>query len=106
MNRLEQEIAYRLAAGHRLLTVKQFAAEFAALGYRLNRKMDCRGIARYISGDRKDTSYPVCTPGLTELATGLSAFHFQGGRGKNFQRMQKLRNEIFAVTAKGDILEV
>lgn len=104
-DRLRDEIAYRTSHGCRMLSVKQLGAEFAKLGYRLDRRMDCRGDARYLTGDRAGTSYPVVTTGLTEIATGKSAFHFEGTRDEKYRQMQSLRSEIFAVV-KGAILEV
>ena len=102
MNALETEIAHLLAHGCEHLTVKQFAARFAALGYTLDRSLDCRAPSRYLESGR---SYPCCTTGLKETDTGMSAFHFQARRDDNFRAMQKLRRQIFAVS-RGAIMEV
>lgn len=99
---LAVEIAERRARGATLLTVPQFAARFAALGYALDRDLDCRSTARYLHDNR---TYPCCTTGLKESDTGLSAFHFQARRDSRFEQMQTLRGEIFAIS-RGAILEV
>jgi hypothetical protein len=103
MNRaLVREIAERRAHGATLLTVPQFAARFAALGYTLDRDLDCRSTARYLDDNR---TYPCCTTGLKESDTGMSAFHFQARRDSRFREMMELRSDIFAIS-RGAILEV
>lgn len=99
---LDQEIAHLIAHGCERLTVEQFAKRFEALGYKLDRTMDCRAPARYLETGR---SYPCCTTGLKEADTGMSAFHYQARRDNNFKAMQALRGKIFAVSL-GAILEV
>lgn len=98
----ETEIANRIADGYESLSVAQFASRFQALGYTLDRDLDCRSIARYIHSGR---TYPCCTTGLKETDTGMSAFHFQARRDSSFRAMMELRNQIFAVS-RGAILEV
>lgn len=102
---LEDEIKRRLARGWRLLSVREFSAEFKRLGYKLDRSMDCRSVARWISGPDAGTSYPCCSTDATEIATGKSYAHYQGTRDANFRRMMQLRSEIFAVS-RGAILEI
>ena len=102
MTPLETEIEHRKAHGAECLTVAQFAKRFAALGYALDRDMDCRAPARYLNSGR---AYPACTTGLKESDTGMSAFHFQARRDSRFKAMQELRGHIFAVS-RGAILEV
>jgi len=104
-DRLKREIDDRLANGSRQVTVAQMGREFLALGYKLDRAMDCRCNARYMTGPRAGESYPCITTSVREISTGLRFAHCQAGRGDNFKAMQKLRGEIFAVT-RGAILEV
>ncbi len=100
---LQTEIAFRVANGERLVTVKQFAREFAALGYTLDRTMDCRAPSRYLETGR---SYPCCTTSVKESDTGISAWHYLNARrDANFKAMQALRSKIFAISL-GAILEV
>lgn len=91
--------------GKQILTVQQFTARFAALGYKLDRTLDCRAQARYMTGPHAGKSYPACTTYVREADTGMSAFHFQARRDANFAAMQKLRNEIAAIS-RGALLEV
>lgn len=103
MTPLETEIAHLLSHGYEHLTVAQFAARFAALGYTLDRSMDCRAPARYLESGR---SYPCCTTSVKETDTGISAWHYQDARRDDkFRAMQALRSQIFAVS-RGAILEV
>lgn len=104
-DRLKREIADRLAYGARRVSVAQMGKEFLALGYRLDRSMDCRSTARIITGPRAGETYPVCSTSCTEIASGLGFAHYQAGRGDNFRKMMKLRGEIFAIS-RGAILEV
>lgn len=99
---IEQVIAYE---GREKLTIAAFAARFAALGYSLDRDMDCRSPARYVTGPFAGESYLCCTTGLKETDTGLSAFHYKARRDDNFRKMQELRHEICAVS-RGALLEV
>lgn len=102
---LKGEIANRLSSGARHVSVAQMGKEFLALGYRLDRSMDCRSVARIMTGPRAGETYPCCSTSLTEISSGLGYAHYQAGRGANFRRMMELRNEIFAVS-HGAILEV
>lgn len=94
-----------LANGMKILTVKELQARFEALGYKLDRSMDCRSTARFMSGEYAGKSYPCITTGLKEKDTGMSAFHYQARRDSNFKAMQKLRGEVCAIT-RGALLEV
>lgn len=98
---LEVEIAYRQSEGAELLSVKAMGERFKALGYRLDRSLDCRALSRYLDSGR---TYPACTTGVAERDTGMSAFHFEARRDDKFQAMQDLRNQVFAVS-RGAILE-
>jgi hypothetical protein len=101
-----QEMAAILqACGIEMLTVSQFAARFAVLGYTLDRSLDCRAPARILTGDFAGISYPCCTTGLKETDTGRSAFRYQARRDQNFKAMQTLRNQIAAIS-RNAILEV
>jgi hypothetical protein len=99
---LQVEIEHRKAHGCRQVSVAEMEAEFNALGYTMDRNLDCRSMSRYLESGR---SYPCCTTGLKEIDTGMSAFHFAARRDDKFRAMQKLRQEIFAVS-RGATLEV
>lgn len=105
-NLLNAELAYRASKGAHPVSIKEMKARFAALGYRLNRRDDCRSLARYMNGERAGESYPCCSTGLVEADTGLSAFNRDARRDENFEAMQTLRGELFAITSDEHILEV
>jgi hypothetical protein len=101
---LDAELAYRKEQGQAPVSVAEFTARFAALGYQVDRSMDCRALARYMTGERAGTAYPCCSTGMREADTKLSAYNRDARRDERFQAMQKLRGEIFAVS-RGHILE-
>ena len=98
---LRIEIQHRINSGCEILTIPQFVARFAALGYRVNRSMDCRSTARYLDNGR---TYPACSTGMDEADTGRSAYHFESRRGSRFEAMQALRGQVFSIS-RGAILE-
>lgn len=101
---LALEVAARVADGCEHLTVAALGERYAALGYELDRAMDCRAPSRYMTGPRAGFSYPACTTGVRERDTGLSAFNVDARRDDNYRAMQALRRNAFAVTG-GAILE-
>lgn len=103
---LEAELSARALDGQFPVTIREMGARFAALGYRLDRSLDCRSLSQWMTGPRAGTSHPVCSTGLKEADTGLSAFNVNARRDDNFRAMQELRSEVFAVTRDGYILEV
>lgn len=98
---LRVEIQHRINLGCEILTIPQFVARFAALGYRVDRSMDCRAMARYLDDGR---TYPACNTGMSEADTGRSAYHFESRRDSKFQAMQALRGQVFSIS-RGAILE-
>lgn len=57
---LEAEIEYRKTLGQTELPLSKFEEALRAIGYRFDRRMDCRAPARYMTGDRAGESYPRC----------------------------------------------
>lgn len=88
-----------------LLSVPEFVARFAALGYTVDRSLDCRSVARYLTGPMAGECYLSCTTSVKEADTGLSAFNYTARRDANFRKMQTLRREIAALS-HGALLEV
>jgi hypothetical protein len=105
MDGLQREIAARIEAGGRMLSVKEMDAEFRTLGYRLDRNGDCRSMARYMTGERAGESYPCISTWIVEADTGRKWCNADARRDANFEAVQRLRMEVFAVT-RGAILEV
>lgn len=101
---LKAEIKFRLSQGDEWLSVRAMGERFKALGYSLDRSLDCRSMSRYMTGSEAGRSYPACTTGVREIDSGLSAFNFAARRDANFRAMQKLRYDVFAVS-RGAILE-
>ena len=105
MNSLENELARRAAQGLYPVTVKAMAARLAALGYRFDRTMDCRHVARYMTGPHAGESYPCISTSAREADTGLGFANADARRDDNFRALQDMRSELFAVT-RGAILEI
>lgn len=104
MTALETEIHYRESIGCERLSVAAMGRRFLALGYTLDRSLDCRSLSRYVTGSDAGRSYPCCTTGVMESDTRRSAFHFEARRDDRFRAMQQLRKDVFAVS-RGAILE-
>jgi len=99
------EAAARIASGAHQLSVSELIAKFRALGYLLDRSIDCRGTARYITGERAGAQYVAVGLYPVQVNDGISAWNINARRDDNYRAMQHLRQEVFAV-ARGAILEV
>ena len=91
--------------GTETVSVAEMGRRFLALGYALDRDMDCRGNARIMTGPLAGRSYPSCTTGLNEADTGLRAWNASARRDASFEAMQALRSSVVAIS-KGAILQV
>ena len=105
-NLLEREVSWRESIGQERVSVAEFSRRYAALGYRIDRRDDCKSLARYMTGERAGESYPACDTGINESDTGLRAWNFAARRDAHFAAMQALRDQIFSVTRDGYILEL
>ena len=78
-----------------------------AMGYCMDRTMDCASVATWRTGPGAGESYPCISTGLREIDTGLSAFNVDARRDANFAALQALRfsGELFAIV-RGSILEI
>lgn len=104
---LQAEVAFRKSQGYEQVTLEAVKRRVADLGYRLDRTMDCRCLARHMTGERAGVSYPCLTTGIVEADTGMGFAHVDARRDANFDRLQKLRfsGEVFAVVG-GYILDL
>ena len=105
---LEREIANRAARGLRPSTIAYIRDRLAAIGYKMDRSMDCFSNTRHMTGDFAGQSYPAITTDIAELDTGISFAHYKDARrDANFRELQRLRyeGELFAVV-RGRILEL
>lgn len=105
MDALQAEIEYRRSIGCEVVSVAEMARRFEALGYRLDRSMDCRSAARYMTGPRAGQSYPACSTGVVEADTGLRAWNVDARRDDRYRAMQQLRQDVCAIS-RGALLEV
>lgn len=103
-DQLTHQIASLRAHGCEVVSVAEMTRRFRALGYVLDRSMDCRAPARIMTGPDAGRSYPCCTTGVREADTGLSAFNADARRDDAFRQMQDLRQTVFAVS-RGALLE-
>jgi hypothetical protein len=104
MNELEYRRKEQIGIEFTLTGLKH---ELKRLGYRLDRSMDSRSTARWLTGERSGESYPCITTGIKESDTGKSAFHFEARRDKNFESLQKLRIVgAYVPMNKGYLLEI
>ena len=107
MTLLQAEIARRKARGSTRITLHELSERLAALGYRLERGMSARCMARILTGPDAGTTYPCMTYAVSEADTGHSAFHFEARRDENFEQLQRLRrDDSWYVVGKGHIIEL
>lgn len=104
---LAQELAARAAEGWHPVTLSQIKRQLRDLGYALDRDLDCRSMARIMTGPRAGQTYPTLSTGIKEADTGRSAFHVNVRRDTRFRTLQKLRFEVGLYTVlKGAILDL
>ncbi len=105
---MKNELEYRRAnyPGSEF-TLSSLANELKRLGYKLDRSMDCKHTARWLTGDRAGESYPCISTWVKEIDTGKSAFSTEARRDANFEALQTLRKEgAFVAMKNGYILEI
>ncbi len=102
---LNDELAHRATLGLRPVSVAAFEASLKAIGYRRDRSMECRSLARYMTGERAGAPYPSCDTTPVEADTGLRYCNVNADRGERYEKLKALRGELFAVSG-GYILEM
>ena len=100
------ELEYRQSIGQRHVSLEKLIEEYAALGYRFDRSMDCIGRAEHLTGPMAGTSYVANSLYPVQIDNGLSAWHVDARRDTNYTKLQALRNEIFATDKLGRFIEV
>ena len=105
MYTVDNEVTYRLAQGWRQVSFDQFKAEYAAIGYKFDRKDDVRSIARYMTGEQAGQSYPYLGLYPVQADDKVSAWNANARRDANYEAFKALRNSLFAVV-QGRIVEV
>ncbi|WP_454887941.1 hypothetical protein [Sphingomonas oryzagri] len=106
MGSLRDELDHRARDGDHPMSIGALAGAFRAIGYTLDRSLDCRCMSKWMTGPRAGQSYPCVTTGIREIDTGLSAFHVSARRDTRFDKLQEMRlsGKYFAVS-KGALLE-
>jgi hypothetical protein len=104
---LTVELDHRKAKGQLPVTVAAIKCHLAAIGYRMDRGLDCRSDNRYMTGNYAGQSYPAVNAYVVEADTGLSFANVGARRDANFRRLQEIRfmGELFAVV-RGRLLEL
>jgi len=104
MDRLHVELLARQRLGLRPVSLPELNLRLAAIGYALERALDCDATNRQFSGE----PYPAINPCIVEADTGISFAHAtKARRDSNFDKLQKLRfgAALFAIV-RGRILEI
>lgn len=95
-----REVAHRLQNGHIQVTLSQFEEKLSAIGYRLNRRLDCKGVSLYMTGERAGESYPACNMYPVQADDGLSWCHVDARRDRNFDELKRIRDTHFAASKR------
>jgi hypothetical protein len=99
------ELEARAALGLHPVSVKEFERRLLAVGYKLNRALDCFCNARIMTGERAGESYPVITTCATHIESGLGFANADAPRDHRYEAFKEVRNSTFSVT-RGAILEI
>ena len=83
-----------LALGMRQVTVAQYDRDIRAFGFKLDRMMDCRSMARCLSTGR---TYPCITSSAKQISTGAGFANVACDRGEGWLQFMAYRREHFAV---------
>ena len=105
MHTVDNEVTYRLTHGWKQVSFEQFKAEYAAIGYTFDRSGDVRSIARYMTGEQAEQSYPYLGLYPVQADDRVSVWNVDARRDTNYEAFKVLRNSLFAVV-QGRIVEV
>ena len=94
---LDAEIQYRKKLGQTELPLSKFEEALRAIGYRFDRRMDCRAPARYMTGDRAGESYPSLSLKPVQTDNGMAWSHVDSRRDSNWHALLNLRQTTFSV---------
>ena len=99
---MKAEIQKRIGAGCQRLTLGQMEYILSALGYCLDRSMDCRGTAKNADG----STYPATTTGIKHKRSGLSFANVDAPRDEQFDKLQRFRSSGPFVVLNDSLLEI
>lgn len=97
MNTAGQESEYMKREGYSQITMDGLESELSAIGYRLDRSMDSKSTARWITGERAGQSYPSLTMKPVQSDNGICAFNTHARRDANYRRLTEIRNTFYVV---------
>lgn len=67
---LAAELEHRASLGQHPVSLASIESTLRGLGYRLDRRLDSRHLARWVSGPRAGESYPALHTSIVEIDTG------------------------------------
>jgi hypothetical protein len=102
---LRAELKARAALGLHPVSVREFERRLLAVGYKLDRALDCACVSRIMTGDRAGQTYPTITTSATHIESGLGFAHCDAPRDHRYEAFKAVRNSTFSVT-RGAILEI
>ena len=95
---LASEVSRRLESGACRVSLREMDRRLSAIGYQLDRSMDCEGVNRYMTGPHVGSTYPAVNLQAREIDTGRSAYNVEARRDANYRRFQdEMRHGMFAV---------
>jgi hypothetical protein len=92
-----QEIRQRLDCGQVQITLKQLEQMIEAIGYRLDRRFDCKSMATIMSGPRAGTRLPTLSVKPVQMDDGKAFSHYEARRDRRFDQLIQIRRTYFAV---------
>lgn len=103
---LQNEIDRRALTGAHPVSVARMQSALARLGYRMDRRMDCHSVNRYMTGPCAGESYPAINAYVVESDTGIGFANVLSRRDANFKALQALRLDRLFAVIRGSILEI
>lgn len=94
-----------VSTGMRAVTLSEAEYELALLGYELDRSMDARCRAKWMTGALAGETYPTTTTCIRQCDDKLSAFNADARRDANYTALRELRRTTFVVS-RGGIIEL
>lgn len=90
----KKEAESYIEAGMKLVTLAQFNRDIKPMGFKLDRSMDCHGIARCLSSGR---SYRSITSCARQIKTGKGFANIDCERDSSWREFMEYRKNHFAI---------
>jgi len=104
-DRARRSAEYMVRRGMTPLRLAEAKQRLADLGYELDRRLDCHGNSRWMTGELAGESHPVITTSIRQADDKRSFAHFEARRDERFRALQKLRWETFIIS-RGAIISL